>query len=86
MRRQEVRRKGQLDSVRWFKGIRFVIRDRDSKFSGPFDEVFRSEGGEDHEDPDPGSPSERVRRGGVRTVRTDCLDWMVVPAVANWRM
>jgi len=28
----------------WLDGIRFVLRDRDSKFSGPFDEVFRSEG------------------------------------------
>jgi putative transposase len=30
--------RGQLE------GIRFVIRDRDSKFSGPFDEVFLTEG------------------------------------------
>jgi hypothetical protein len=39
---------------------RFVIRDRDGKFSGPFDEVFRSED-VSILNPDPGSASEYVR-------------------------
>ena len=26
--------------------VRFVLHDRDTKFTGPFDEVFRSEGAE----------------------------------------
>ena len=41
--------------------IRFVIRDRDLKLPGPFDEVFRSEGIRII-DPDSDSPRERVRR------------------------
>jgi putative transposase len=26
------------------QGVRFLIRDRDSKYTGPFDEIFGSEG------------------------------------------
>ena len=41
---------------------RFLIRDRDSKYSGPFDEVFRSEQIRIREDTGPGAQGERDRR------------------------
>ncbi len=54
-----------------------LIRDRDSKFSGPFDEVVRTEGveviGLRSELREP-TPSERW----FRTVRAECLDWMLI--------
>jgi putative transposase len=53
---------------------KFLIRDRATKFSTSFDEVFRTEGGPDH----PHAPSipscQCVRRGFVGTVRRECLD------------
>ena len=35
--------RNQAVGERW-RDVRFAIRDRDSKFSGPIDEVFRTEG------------------------------------------
>jgi putative transposase len=43
------------------QGVGFLIRDRDSKYSGPFDEVFRSEGYPDRQDAGAGTTSERDR-------------------------
>lgn len=60
------------------KGIRFVIRDRDAKFSGPFDEVFRSEAARIVKTPVRAPRTNAFAERWVRTVGTECLDWILV--------
>jgi transposase InsO family protein len=59
-------------------GVRFLIRDRDSKYSGPFDEVFRSEGIRIVKTPVRAPKTNAIAERFVRTVRPECLDWLLI--------
>jgi putative transposase len=58
--------------------VRFFIRDRDTKFSGPFDTVLRSEGMRvirtPIQAPNANAHAERV----IETMRAECLDWTLI--------
>jgi putative transposase len=60
------------------QGVRFLIRDRDSKYSGPFDKVFRSEGIRIVNTPVRAPKAHAIAERFVRTVRAECLDWLLI--------
>src|SRR6266545_3192675 len=58
--------------------VRFLLHDRDAKFSGPFDELVCSEGVRVVRTPFRAPRANAIAERWVRTVRNECLDHILV--------
>jgi transposase InsO family protein len=57
---------------------RFLVRDRDSKFTRAFDAVFAADGIQTINTPIQAPNANAYAQRWVRTVRQECLDWLLI--------
>ena len=59
-------------------GMRFLIRDRESKYTGAFDEAFRTAGIRIVKTPMRAPKANATAERFVRTARDECLNWLLI--------